>query len=299
MFLSIGSLLIDDIVLANGETHLGVLGGGAVHAAFAMRLWHDAIGLVVAAGQQFPADAAQELQRNFDTRGVIWRAAPVARAWQLFKWDSQRGEFGRSEIWRTSFADFRRNLPAPDEVLPDLGAVEGAYLECDAPQPLLRWIDRLRQAGCPVLVWEPWASFYHEHDRTSFRQLAPLVDVVSPNLAEAQRLTALQDPEQIAIALCSDGASAVALRLGAQGSLIARPGQKPILVKAVQSEKIVDVTGAGNAYCGGLVVGLAETGNLTTAAHYASATASFALEQFGPIVFSVDKRREAQRRRSA
>jgi sugar/nucleoside kinase (ribokinase family) len=45
---------------------------------------------------------------------------------------------------------------------------------------------------------------------------------------------------------------------------------------------VVDVTGAGNAYCGGLLVGLVEHGTLEMAAAHAAVSAALTIEQIGP-----------------
>jgi sugar/nucleoside kinase (ribokinase family) len=63
-------------------------------------------------------------------------------------------------------------------------------------------------------------------------------------------------------------------------------------------EKIVDVTGAGNAYCGGFLVGLAETGDLAQAGRYGAVSASFALAQFGAMFPLDDLRDRAEQRLS-
>ncbi len=54
MFFSIGSVIIDDIVLPDGQTRMGVLGGGAMHAAIGLRVWSDRVGLCAAVGRDFP-----------------------------------------------------------------------------------------------------------------------------------------------------------------------------------------------------------------------------------------------------
>jgi ribokinase len=48
-------------------------------------------------------------------------------------------------------------------------------------------------------------------------------------------------------------------------------------------EKIIDQTGAGNAYCGGLVVGSVLSDDPYPALCRAAVSASFALEQFGAL----------------
>lgn len=48
-----------------------------------------------------------------------------------------------------------------------------------------------------------------------------------------------------------------------------------------QSEKVIDPTGGGNTFLGGLCVGLARGESLETAAIWGSVAASFAIEQVG------------------
>jgi ribokinase len=67
-------------------------------------------------------------------------------------------------------------------------------------------------------------------------------------------------------------------------------------VPAVPVAGIVDVTGAGNAYCGGFLVGLAETGDLGQAGRYGAVSASFALEQFGATFALEGLRARAEQR---
>ncbi len=59
---------------------------------------------------------------------------------------------------------------------------------------------------------------------------------------------------------------------------------------------IVDVTGGGNAYIGGFLVGLGEGLGVVDAAARAAVSASFTLEQFGVPQFTPEKHAEALRR---
>jgi len=59
---------------------------------------------------------------------------------------------------------------------------------------------------------------------------------------------------------------------------------------------VVDVTGAGNAYCGGLITGLIETGDIQRAASMATVSAAIAIEQVGPPPVNEGVMAFAQRR---
>ena len=278
MFFSIGSVIIDDIVLPDGQTRMGVLGGGATHAAIGLRVWSDRVGVCAAIGRNFPESLRAELASAFDLRGLLTRDAPTPRAWQLFERDGRR-----AEVFRSDFDEFLAISPQPAELAAALAGAEGVHLECGAPEPFREWVRVLRAGGCRRILWEPWDMFCRPENLSLFAELAPLVDAISPNLHEARQLTGLSDPVAIAAALLRHGAKAVALRMGEAGSLVAAPNAAPTAVPAV-AEKVVDVTGAGNAYCGGFLVGLAETSDLTQAGRYGAVAASFALEQFGAMI---------------
>ncbi|MGD8792289.1 MAG: carbohydrate kinase family protein [Anaerolineae bacterium] len=83
--------------------------------------------------------------------------------------------------------------------------------------------------------------------------LLPVVDVLLPSLAEAQQLTGKVKAEQCAQALVDLGVSQVALKLGAEGCLVAdrdRAFRVPGFV--VQTR---DSTGAGDNFDAGLIAG--------------------------------------------
>jgi ribokinase len=49
------------------------------------------------------------------------------------------------------------------------------------------------------------------------------------------------------------------------------------------STQVVDPTGAGDAFCGGFLVGLAQSGSPVQAALYGAVSASFIIEDFGVL----------------
>jgi sugar/nucleoside kinase (ribokinase family) len=88
----------------------------------------------------------------------------------------------------------------------------------------------------------------------------------------------------------------VALRVGAAGSLVGAADGSFYRVPAVPPAALVDVTGAGNAYCGGFLVGLGRGEELAMCAARAAVSASFAIEQIGVPRFDAEKLADAQRR---
>ena len=115
-YVSIGNVIIDDIVLPDGVTHMGILGGGGTHAVVGMRVWTDEIGFVAAVGPDLLPECREALEAyNVDLSGVVLRSDyQTARAWQICEWDERR-----FEIFRTDFDDFIRKTPQLEEIPED------------------------------------------------------------------------------------------------------------------------------------------------------------------------------------
>src|SRR4051794_35078757 len=57
----VGNLTIDDVVLADGTTLMGTLGGNSVHTAAAATACGARVALVARRGEDFPAEAFERL----------------------------------------------------------------------------------------------------------------------------------------------------------------------------------------------------------------------------------------------
>ncbi len=290
MFIAIGSIIIDDIVLPSGRTFMATLGGGMTHAAMGMRVWTDQVRPISSIGNDFPANQWAQMAGLFDMHGILRRDWITTRAWQLFEENGHR-----TEVFRTPMDLFFAANPRPEEVPLDLLNAEGVYLQGGTADDVYPWLERLRKAGSRFILWEPWERFTLPENWAVFQDLAKLTDAVSPNLEEARTLTGKTDPLELVHCLL-DSAPLVALRMGAQGSLVAQKGGPVYQVSTVPVPEIVDVTGAGNAYCGGLIVGMAATGDLVEAARYAAVSASMALGQYGAVYPIAGVREQAVQR---
>ncbi len=76
------------------------------------------------------------------------------------------------------------------------------------------------------------------------------------------------------------GHTPVIVTLAERGALVLADGRET-MVDAYHADRVVDPTGAGDAFAAGLAIALAEGGSLIDAVRFAHATASFAVEAVG------------------
>jgi len=166
---------------------------------------------------------------------------------------------------RLSVDDIPEDVVAGAEWLHVSGYV---FLE-EAPAKAARYcIDMAREAGVPVSVDPAAYSFIQTLGREAFLDLCEGAAVILPNLDEGRAMTGLEQPEGIASCLL-DYFPVVALKLGAGGCLgMARQwsgtgtagistGEKGLVAAvrfAAVPTRVVDTTGAGDAFDAGFVL---------------------------------------------
>ncbi|MGH2697933.1 MAG: carbohydrate kinase family protein, partial [Actinomycetota bacterium] len=241
-----------------------------------------------------PAHRAALEQLGIDLRGLVVRDGyRTPRAWQLFEHDGRR-----TEILRTDLDAFIRERPRIDELPADYLAARGFHVLWGDLAEFDHAVDVLRAANEDVvLAWEP-SPEQLVASRADYQALLPRVDLFSPDLTEAKEITGEDDPEAMCATLTDWGARCVALRMGSRGSLV-RTTTGDTWHTPPAPATLVDVTGGGNAYCGGFLVGLGSGLSPLEAALRASVSASFALEQFGLPSFTASIRSEAELRMNA
>lgn len=117
------------------------------------------------------------------------------------------------------------------------------------------------------------------------RDILSLCDYLTPNEVEASQLTGITvtdraSAEMAARALMDQGAGAVIITLGALGALWT-DHEGVLFEPALQAAPVVDTTGAGDAFNGGLAVALAEGMSRADALRFATATAALSVTRAG------------------
>ncbi len=112
-----------------------------------------------------------------------------------------------------------------------------------------------------------------------------LCDYVTPNESEAEALTGLPvtnvaEAEAAARALIANGAGAAVITLGGQGALFC-DGRQAVHVPVFSAGRVVETTGAGDAFNGGFAAALAEGMTPVEAVRFGSATAGISVTRAG------------------
>ena len=274
----LGNLTIDDLVLADGTTAMGLCGGNAIFAALGARLWSTRVGLSARVGPDYPASHVQALAATGIQLALSPVEAPSMHNWALYETADRR----RFINWLDSGSHLEQSL-LPAEVPDEAKAARVCHV---APMPLEVQSKLVRHLarGTTLVSLDP----HDEYVRGSEARLLELlgqVDLFLPSRQEATLLFGRDAPEDAALAFAACGPQAVVIKLGADGSLVYGVQlERPVHVPAIVVNAI-DPTGAGDAYCGAFCVsyGQAPIGGPVEAACRATVAASFVVERCGAL----------------
>ena len=113
----------------------------------------------------------------------------------------------------------------------------------------------------------------------------PLCDYITPNEHEAATLTGLpvttiEEARHAGDALLARGVGCALITLGAQGALLHRAGES-VHVPPRNAGRVLETTGAGDAFNGGFAAALAEGATPLEAARFATAVAAISVTRAG------------------
>jgi len=158
-------------------------------------------------------------------------------------------------------------LISPEDITPDLfrGASHlhvSGYAFMLSPQREAAWkaVGLARQAGIPISLDTGMEPIIRAADE--IRGLLAATQVAVLGVTEVRALFGTSGPDACADALLAQGIQLAAVKLGARGCLLAKPGER-VALPAFPVDT-VDATGAGDAFSAGLIY--ARLGGLSLAA---------------------------------
>jgi sugar/nucleoside kinase (ribokinase family) len=272
--LVVGSVAFDHIKTTTAE-HADLLGGSASHAAVAASFFGP-VHLVGVVGHDFPPNYRQLfVDRRIDLAGL-----EVAEG-KTFAWT---GEYEQNMNNRRTlslalnvFEKFDPKIPAAYRELPYV-------LLANIAPALQRSV--LRQMKKPKFVVADTMDIWIEIARPELLKLLQEIDLLILNDGEARQLTEEHNLIRAGKKIAQMGPRYVAVKKGEHGCLLFGRDGEYFSTGAFPLEDLLDPTGAGDCFAGGLVGHLARTDdssfvNLKEAIIQGTLVASFCVEEFG------------------
>jgi len=284
MLTTTGTIGIDTVYTPSGDHRENVLGGSAVYFAAAAS-FHGPVGIVAAVGDDFPAHFRAEIAhfRGIDTAGIETRAGS-----KTFRWG---GRYAADMDHReTLFTELNVLIEEPPRVPGAYAASEVVFLANMHPG-----VQRKLAAQLPKrrLTVADTMDLWIETARAELELLLGDVDGLVLNFDEAEQLTGRRNPVTAGRLLLDYGPRFIVVKKGEHGAiLVHREGIAAL--PAFPSERVVDPTGAGDSFAGGMMGSIAahaarerrsaqELGSFESvrrAMAHGTVAASFTIEQF-------------------
>lgn len=271
--LIVGSMAFDDLELPTG-IHKDVVGGSATYSALAASTFAP-VRVVAVVGQDFPQAELDKLAgRGIDMSGVERRDG------KTFRW---AGRYSANLTWRETldtqlgvFAGFDPKLPPSyaDASLVLLGNIH--------PALQLSVLEQVRQ---PRLVAADTMNFWIEGEPAVLAAVLKKIDTLVINEEEVRQLTGEHNVAKAAREARKRGPRRVLVKRGEYGALLFDE-QGAFFAPAYPLDEVIDPTGAGDSFAGGLLGYLATQPEITPLALrrsivVASACASYNVEAVG------------------
>ncbi|MBM4113019.1 MAG: sugar kinase [Phycisphaerae bacterium] len=272
-----GTIGIDSLHAPTGQAER-VLGGSCAYFAVAASFLAP-VRLVGAVGGDWPPEHRAQLERfrNISLEGLETRPSSRTFAWGGRYLD----DMNRRE---TLFTDLGVLEEAPPSVPPSFRDSRFVFLGNTHPAVQL---DLLRQFPNRAIAVCDTMDLWINISRPELIRLFEEVDGVVLNDQEASQLTEQRNAVSAGRAMLDLGPSFVVVKKGEHGAvLVHRDGIATIPAFPSASHQVVDPTGAGDTFAGGLMGHIASTGrhdfeSLHAGLAWGTVMASFTIEAFG------------------
>jgi sugar/nucleoside kinase (ribokinase family) len=267
----LGNLLVDDIVLRDGRALLAEPGGAVLHAALAACLWGARPGIVSVAGGDYPQTALDTLAaRGAALDGVRRLPRSGGRAWLLYEPAVRR-------------VIHHLDCPSHEAISPTTADIPAAFRDAAfvhlSPMPLGRQAELARDlAGAASFVSLDPYELLRDDNLAAWRDVFASIDAFFPSEDEL-RFTG--GHEQVLRDLAGERLRYVALKRAADGGRLLDLHGDASPAWQSRAAKVVDATGAGDAFAGGFLAGLATHGDVARSLAQGIVSASFAIEDWG------------------
>ncbi len=272
--LVVGSVAIDNVVTPNSRRD-ELLGGSATHFSYAASFFTK-VKLVGVVGEDWPDKHTQLLGgRDIDTSGL--QKIPGGKT---FRWTGRyEPNMNDRETLDVQLNVFGKFDPVLSE---NYRQSKYIFLANGVPAVQMKVLDQV--PGCRLAVADTmdlWIKTQHDDVMRMLRRIDGLV----MNDSEAKLLSGTENLVKAGHHVLNLGPKFVVIKKGEHGAMFFSEHETYVL-PAFPTEKVIDPTGAGDSFAGGMMGYLAEQDNfdpetLKTALAYGILVASYNVEGFG------------------
>lgn len=290
-----GTIGIDTVHTPTGQAE-GVPGGSCAYFAAAAS-FHTPVRMVAAVGGDWPAEHRQILERfrNVDLSGLEVRPRSKTFAWG----GKYHDNMDHRETLYTNLGVLEEAPPVVPQQFHDSQYIFLANTHPGVQMELLSQFPHRKLAVADTM--DLWINIA----KPELLALLRNVDGLALNYDEAEQLTGIRNPFTAARAILKMGPSFVSVKKGEHGSiLVHEDGIAVMPAYPAEDHQVVDPTGAGDSFAGGMMghiaaVGMTDFASLQTAMAWGTVTASFTIESFGLDRLVTLQRREIEERMRA
>lgn len=271
----VGTIAFDSIKTPFGEVEK-VIGGAATYTAWAASYLYDHIQLVSIIGDDWPSPELKKME----ARGIDLAGVNVVKDGKSFFW---AGEYDKNMIDRTTLITELNVLEDFDPVLPeDYKDSQFLMLGNLTPQVQLRVMEQMKDR--PAFIAMDTMNFWIDIARDELEAAIRQVDLLSINDEEARLLSGKYNLVEAAESIMKYGLRYLIIKKGEHGALLFGE-DKMFFAPALPLSSIVDPTGAGDSFAGGLMGYLARQSSvdfntMKKGLIYGAAMGSFCVEDF-------------------
>lgn len=268
-----GSIGIDDVKTPQGEAK-GVYGGSAVYFSLAAQLFTP-VRFVGVVGEDFPADFKAYLaKQKIDLAGL-----EIRKGSKTFRWSGSYA--GENADAQTTAIELNVLAEAGPKIPPQFAQTEYVFLA--ATHPALQK-DLVTQLKSPKFIMADTRDLWINTQHGPLMEVFKLVHGVIMNDFEARLLTKETNLVLAGRKILAMGPQYAVIKKGEHGSMLVSRDAVAVL-PAYPTTSVVDPTGAGDSFAGGMMGYLAGCGEVSMASlkqalARGTITASFTIEDF-------------------
>ncbi len=288
----LGNLVVDDVVLEDGSTRMGEPGGAMLYASLGAALWDARLAVVSPLGDDYPARALHALEhRGVDLSGLRPMGRRGLRSWLLYE------PVARRIIHRLDSAAHLEASPTPEDARPHLAGARAFHV---APTPLAcqePLVGLLAGRENALLSLDPHEVLV-EDTLERWRATLARAHVFFVSEEELRLDGAAADPATALARLAGGRLRWALLKRGGRGGIWMEYVTGRTGTWSARAERVVDTTGAGDAFAGGVLTGLLAGEPIERAIERGVVSASFAVETWGAAGLVAAGPADAQHRRA-